>query len=153
MKPGIVHHATFVIERHYPFTPARVFRAWADPAAKARWFGSSSGDWKSAGHRLEFRVGGREHLSSTGPNGIDHVYDAQYQDIVPDQRIIYAYTMHLGDTRISVSLTTVEFIATMGGTRLVFTEQGAFLDGHDNVAQREAGTQELLNSLGKSLRD
>lgn len=33
-----VLHATFTLERTYPATPARVFAAWADPAAKARWF-------------------------------------------------------------------------------------------------------------------
>ena len=152
MKPRTVHHATFTIERHYPATPARVFKAWADPSAKARWF-CAGGDWESTGHTLDFRIGGHEHLSSTAPDGVDHIYDAHYLDLVPDQRIVYAYTMHLGDTRISVSLTTVELSAATNGTRLVFTEQGAFLDGYDNVAQREAGTQELLNSLGRSLPD
>ena len=150
MNPGYTHHATFVIERHYPATPARVFKAWADPAAKARWF-CAGGDWESTGHALDFRVGGRERLSSTAPDGVDHIYDAHYLDIVPDRRIIYAYTMYLDRTRISVSLTTVEISAAAGGTRLVFTEQGAFLDGHDNVAQREAGTREMLGSLGRSL--
>ncbi|MDB5976263.1 MAG: putative glutathione S-transferase-related transrane protein [Nevskia sp.] len=152
MKPASTHHATFVIERHYPATPARVFKAWSDPAAKARWF-SADGDWKSSGHRLDFRIGGHEHLRSTAPDGVYHIYDAHYLDLVPDQRIVYAYTMHLGETRISVSLTTVEISTAAGGTRLVFTEQGAFLDGYDNVAQREAGTHELLNSLGRSLPD
>ena len=33
-----VTHATFSLERSYPAPPARVFAAWADPAAKARWF-------------------------------------------------------------------------------------------------------------------
>jgi len=31
-----VVHDTFVIERKYPASPARVFTAFADPAAKAR---------------------------------------------------------------------------------------------------------------------
>jgi uncharacterized protein YndB with AHSA1/START domain len=35
-----VEHATFVIERRYDASPARVFAAWADPAAKRRWFGN-----------------------------------------------------------------------------------------------------------------
>ena len=33
-----VTHATFSLERSYPVPPARVFTAWSDPAAKARWF-------------------------------------------------------------------------------------------------------------------
>jgi uncharacterized protein YndB with AHSA1/START domain len=35
-----VTHATFVVERSYDAPPARVFAAWADPEAKARWFAS-----------------------------------------------------------------------------------------------------------------
>jgi uncharacterized protein YndB with AHSA1/START domain len=34
-------HSTFVIERTSDATPARVFDAWADPVAKAQWFGPS----------------------------------------------------------------------------------------------------------------
>jgi uncharacterized protein YndB with AHSA1/START domain len=33
------NHATFVIERTYEAAPARVWRAWADPEEKLRWFG------------------------------------------------------------------------------------------------------------------
>jgi uncharacterized protein YndB with AHSA1/START domain len=33
-----VTHTTFSLERVYPVPVAQVFAAWADPAAKARWF-------------------------------------------------------------------------------------------------------------------
>ena len=54
---------------------------------------------------------------------------------MPDQRIVTTYEMLMADTRISVSLATVE-LTPAGGTRLVYTEQGAFLDGHDNPAEQ-----------------
>jgi hypothetical protein len=38
------------------------------------------------------------------------------------------------------------------GTRLVFTEQGAFQDGHDNAGERERGTSGLLDNLDAALR-
>jgi hypothetical protein len=60
--------------------------------------------------------------------------------------------MYLDETRISVSLATVELAPEGGGTRLVYTEQGAFLDGHDTPAQREQGTGSLLDALGAELR-
>ena len=78
-------------------------------------------------------------------------YDALYYDIVEDERIVIAYEMHMDDARISVSLATVEFSPAGTGTRLLLTEQGAFLDGHDTPAQREHGTGELLDSLGAAL--
>ena len=59
--------------------------------------------------------------------------------------------LHRNGTRISVSLATVELNAAAGGTRLVFTEQGAFLDGHDDPELRRGGTGGLLERLGREL--
>jgi hypothetical protein len=47
---------------------------------------------------------------------------------------------------------TVEFKPSGKGTKLTLTEQDAFLDGYDNAAQREQGTQFLLDNLGKALQ-
>jgi uncharacterized protein YndB with AHSA1/START domain len=77
-----VTHATFTLERSYPVPPARVFAAWADPAAKARWF-------------------------TPGEDG---------------------------------------------GTRLVLTEQGAYLDGQEQPAWREHGTADQLEALAAQLK-
>jgi hypothetical protein len=60
--------------------------------------------------------------------------------------------MYLDETRLSVSLTTVEFNRASAGTRLVLTEQGAFLDGHEIPAAREQGTGHLLDALDAELR-
>ncbi|RJG10607.1 polyketide cyclase [Pseudomonas cavernicola] len=145
------HHATFVIERNYDASPAQVFAAWAEPAAKARWFVGPD-EWEASDHELDFRVGGRESVSGCAAGGPVHEYDACYQDIVPDQRIVYSYDMHLNETRISVSLATVELKPAGSGTRLIFTEQAVFLDGIDNVAERERGTRDLLDNLGAELQ-
>jgi uncharacterized protein YndB with AHSA1/START domain len=143
-------HTTFTIERVYPATPARVFRAWSDPAAKAQWFAGPK-NWTENGRDMDFRVGGREHLSG-GPPGTDpHVFDAIYYDIVPNERIIYGYDMHIGKTRISVSLATVEIKPEGKGTRLVFTEQAVFLDDFEDNGGREQGTKGLLDQLGAAL--
>jgi uncharacterized protein YndB with AHSA1/START domain len=151
MSERSTHHATFVIERTYAAAPAQVFNAWADPGAKARWFAGPE-DWESGKYELEFRVGGRERASGGPPGGPVHVYDARYQDIVPGERIVYTYDMHLDQARISVSLATVEFKPAGTGTRLIFTEQAVYLDGYDTVASREHGTGELLDALAAALR-
>jgi len=140
-----VEHDTFTIERTYDAPPGRVFSAWADPAAKARWFGPGES------HEMDFRVGGREHLSVRGPDGASYSFDSRFQDIVPDQRIVHAYDMHREQTRISVSLATIEFKPAGEGTRLVLTEQGAFLDGEDDPALRVQGTGGLLERLAAEL--
>ena len=143
-------HATFVIERTYPSPPAHVFRALADRQAKRKWFVGPD-EWQVGKFEMDFRVGGREHNSGGRKGGPIHSFNAIYQDIVENQRIIYAYDMHLDDRRISVSLATIELKPEGSGTRLTFTEQGAFLDGYDDPGDRERGTRLLLDALGKSL--
>ena len=60
--------------------------------------------------------------------------------------------MLLDETRISVSVATVQFRPERAGTRLVFTEQGAFLDGHEMPGRREDGMGSLLDALAAELR-
>jgi uncharacterized protein YndB with AHSA1/START domain len=146
MTDRSVTHATFVIERTYDAAPKRVFAAFADPAAKSRWFGDPEQS-DSTIYSLDFNVGGREHLSARTPDGQPVTFDALYQDIVPDQRIVTTYDMHMNGARISVSLATIELTPAGSGTRLVYTEQGAFLDGLDTPGAREHGTRELLEAL------
>lgn len=128
-----------------------MFQAWADPAAKARWFVGPEG-WTQGMRESDFRIGGRERVSGGPPGGPAHAFDARYYDIVPNQRIVYAYDMHIGETRISVSLATVELKPAGAGTRLIFTEQAVFLDGYDDVGSRERGTRGLLDKLDAALR-
>ena len=139
-------HATFVIERDYEAAPARVFAAWSDANAKGQWFGPGG----EQGHRLDFRVGGREHFQAA-VKGAVYAYDALYEDIVSDERIVYTYNMHRDGVRMSVSVTTVELSSDGEGTHLRYTEQGVFLDGEDKPELREHGTKELLDKLGEAL--
>ena len=150
MTLSTVAHDTFVIERSYNVPVAQVFRAWADPTVKARWFAGSA-DALGAGYELDFRVGGREVNRGGPPGGPLYTYESEFRDIIPEQRIIYTYEMFTDETRISVSVATVQFRSHDATTQLVLTEQGVFLDGHDTVAQREEGTRTLLDSLAAIL--
>lgn len=141
MNERFVKHGTFVVERIYAAPPERVYQAWADPIAKAKWF--------SKPEIFEFQVGGREYSRGGPPEGPVFTFDASYQELVPEQRIVYTYTLDSGDVRVSVSITTVEFIKVEDGTKLIFTEQGAFFDGHDTPEIREHGTNIMLDTLGK----
>jgi uncharacterized protein YndB with AHSA1/START domain len=149
MTQRSTEHATFTIERNYDAAPARVFAAFADPAAKARWFGPPESARREYG--LDFVVGGRERFTVGGPGGATYAYDARYEEIVPDMRIVYAYTLDRDETRMSVSVATVEVEPAGAGTRLILTEQGVFLDGADTPAEREHGTREMLEKLNDAL--
>jgi uncharacterized protein YndB with AHSA1/START domain len=144
-----VTHATFTLERSYPVPPARVFAAWADPAAKARWFTPNP----DSGHQLDFRVGGREVAHGRPDGGPVMTFESLYRDIVPEERIVYTSTMSAGEELMTVSLTTVQFSPAEGGTRLVLTEQGAFLDGREEPHWREHGTAAQLEALAAELKN
>jgi uncharacterized protein YndB with AHSA1/START domain len=146
MSDRLATHATFVIDRDYDAVPARVFAAWADIDAKGRWFGPG-GEHQ---HELDFREGGRERFQAAA-GGAVYSYDARYEDIVTDERIVYTYNMCRDGVRISVSVTTVELLPDGDGTHLRYTEQGVFLDGEDKPELREHGTKELLDKLAAAL--
>ena len=141
-----VQHGSFVIERLYDASPAQVFTAWADPVAKRRWFRGPEG-WLNLEHSLDFRVGGREINRGRIADGEIHAYDARYEDIVPNERFILAFTMSVGAVRISSSLLTVALQAEGARTRLRLTEQIAVLDSRFPMAGREEGTGQLLDKL------
>jgi uncharacterized protein YndB with AHSA1/START domain len=150
MTPRSADHATFTIERRYPATPAEVYAAWTKPGLKRRWF-SCHDDWTQLAYSLDARIGGLEISQVVPPGEEVHAYEARYLDVVPASRLVYAYTMHLGERLISISLATVMFEAAGAGTVMRFTEQAVFVDGYDG-SDREHGTSIGLDQLGAVLR-
>lgn len=146
MTDHVVVHATFALERRYAASPATVFAAWADPEAKARWFAGPNSE-----HELDFRVGGREINRGRHDGGPMLTFESWYRDIVPNERIVYTSTLSAGQELATVSLTTVEFTPEGGDTRLLLTEQGTFLDGHEEPSWREQGTGNWLDALATEL--
>lgn len=147
-----VAHGLFHVDRTVNATPARVYAAFTDEGAKAKWFAAPSGQWSTIERTMDVRVGGRERLRGLWANGTITDFDATYLDLVPDARLVYTYTMHVDERKISVSLATIEMTAIAPGkTKLRVTEQGAFLDGYDDAGAREHGTNLLIDRLVESL--
>ena len=140
-----VLHSTFTLERNYDVAPARVFAAWADPDARARWFAGSD-----TRHDFDFRVGGREVATRDGKPALR--FESVYHDILPEQRIVYTSTLFADGEPATVSVTTVQFEPDGDGTRLTLTEQGTFLDGKEHPDWREKGTSDQLDALAAELR-
>ncbi|HEX4637005.1 MAG TPA: SRPBCC domain-containing protein [Rhizomicrobium sp.] len=150
-----VTHASFTITRHWNHAPARVFEAFAKEEAKRKWFAPGV---ESFDRIFDFREGGRETMSGKHPDGKVSAFDCVYRDIVTPTateagRIIYSYVMHLNGAKISVSQAAIEILPEAGGTKLVLTEYGDYLDGYDDAGSREHGTNWLMDLLEKSLTD
>ena len=146
-----IKHSSFVIERRYDFDPAQVYRAWVIPDAKARWFSGPPDKWSEEVREMDVRVGGRDRLIGKFMDGSESRFEALYFDVVPEKRLVYTYDMYWQGRKISVSLASIEFVLAGKGTKLVVTEQHAFLDGHEDGGSRERGTRSLLENLATSL--
>ena len=157
-EPSVIHN-TFVLEHSYLKPPKTVFAAFADARKKRRWF--AEGDAHEVQQfELEFRVGGTERLkyklkAGTPVAGMIIINESRYQDIVPEQRIVTAATMDLGEKRILISLVTAEFLRTDKGTDLILTHQGTYLSGPSGLTPQmlEAGWRKLLDTLASSVAE
>jgi len=156
MTDRTVAHCSFVIERKYPAAPQQVFRALSDPARKRRWFAEGEG-FEVDSFEMDFRVGGFERSrfrfqeGSPVPPGTPCTNDTVYLDIITNERIVLAYTMNVGGSRISASQSTFELVPEGTGTKLVFTEQAAFFANADGPKIREQGWRALLEQLAQEL--
>jgi uncharacterized protein YndB with AHSA1/START domain len=146
MTDRSVVHDTVVVRRHYAASVERVYRAWTDPSLLQRWYVPGDAGWSARIVAHEFRVGGAHRLTF-GPPGETFVEDCVYVDIVPNRRICYAMSIARGDTRITVSMVTVELDARDRGCDVRVTDQVAILDSGDTARDRERGWGETLDKL------
>jgi uncharacterized protein YndB with AHSA1/START domain len=149
--PRSIVHAVFHLERTYNAPVAQVWKALTDEQAKAKWFAGAPGRWELMERHMDVRVGGSERLKGRWEGGVVSTFDAVYHDVIPNERLVYSYVMHLDDRKISVSLATLQLTPDGSRTTLKVSEQGAFLDGYDDGGSREHGTGLLLDALGASL--
>ena len=148
-----VVHASFTITRNWKHAPTRVFEAFAKEEAKAKWFAPGIELHEKS---FDFREGGREVVSGKHPNGVVTAFHCVYHDIVAPGaaeagRIIYSYALYIDGKKVSVSQAAIEITPESGGTKLVVTEYGDYLDGYDDAGKREHGTNWLMDLLEKSL--
>lgn len=143
-----IAHTTIVMERTYNAAPARVFRAWADPEAKARWSAPTPSvviKYEAA----DFREGGRDIVRCIEPDQADYVATVHYLDLRTDRRIVFAEEVSNGASRVSAALISIELTPKGGGTHLLLTMQIASLDGSNMEQGYQFGWSAALDSLAK----
>lgn len=146
---------SFTIRRDYAADPARAFATWTRPELRAQWFAGPPGCIELR-REMDFRVGGIEVLHGRFPEGFESLFTCRFHEIVPDERIVYVYDMHVSGAHMSISLASVEFKpgADGKGTHLVFTEDAIYMEtvaGSDGNAGRERGSNWLIDKYGALL--
>lgn len=152
MDTKLPFHDTFTLERSFKAKVSKVFDAFRNIELKSQWFVAPS-DYTVAERSLDFRVGGREVLRGSFPNGTSTFYDATFYDIVENERIIYVYDLLINGKRFSVTLATIELKEEEEQTKLLFTEQNTFVNAPaDANASRIEGVSWHLDNLEKLLQ-
>jgi uncharacterized protein YndB with AHSA1/START domain len=102
--------------------PERVYRAFTEPAAMARWLPPNG--FTCEVQQFEPRVGGRFHMSFTQfATGHSHGFGGEFLEMVPSQRL--RYTDVFDDPNLPGTLeVTIDFTAVSCGTELHIQQAG-----------------------------
>ena len=136
---------TIRLHRVLNSTPDRVYRAFLDADAKAKWLPPNGFTGKV--HHLEAKVGGTYRMSFTNfTTGESHSFGGRYDELAPGERIRYTDKFDdpnlPGEMQVTVTLKTVSC-----GTDLQIVQEGV-----PDVIPEEAcylGWQESLTLLAK----
>ena len=102
--------------------PERVYRAFLDPAALAKWLPPNG--FTCTVHELDAKVGGRYRMSFTNfSTGNSHAFGGEYEDLVPGRRIRYNDRFDNPDMRGQME-TTIELRAVSVGTDVTIVQAG-----------------------------
>jgi uncharacterized protein YndB with AHSA1/START domain len=132
---------TIRLHRVLRATPERVYRAFLDPDAMAKWLPPNGFTGKV--HRLEAKVGGTYKMSFTNfTTGHSHSFGGEYLELVPNQRI--RHTDKFDDPNLpGVMETTITLEKVFCGTELnvvqagvpdVIPPQACYLGWQDSLA-------------------
>ena len=125
--------------------PERVYRAFLDADAKAKWLPPSGFTGKV--HHLDAKVGGTYRMSFTNfASGTTHTFGGTYLELTPNERI--RYNDRFDDPNLPGEITvTITLKPVSCGTELHVTQEG--LPDVIPVEQCYLGWQQSLVLLGK----
>ncbi|MDL1871526.1 polyketide cyclase [Deltaproteobacteria bacterium PRO3] len=136
---------TIRLHRVFRAPPERVYRAFLDPAALAKWLPPNG--FTAQVHRLDAKVGGSYQMSFTNfSNGQSHSFGGEYLELVPNERL--RYTDRFDDPNLPGLMETIVTLKPVScGTELQVVQEGV-----PDIIPAEAcyvGWQECLVLLGK----
>jgi len=126
-------------------TPEKVYRAFLEPDAKARWLPPNG--FTGTVHHNNAKVGGTYQMSFTNfTTGKSHSFGGTYRELVPHERV--RYTDHFDDPNLPGEIQVIVTLKKVSvGTELHIVQEGL-----PNVIPLEAcylGWQESLRNLAR----
>lgn len=102
--------------------PEKLYRAFIDPEAMAKWLPPHGFTGKV--HHMDAKVGGSYKMSFTNfSNGQSHSFGGEFLEMAPNERLLY--TDKFDDPNLPGEMrTTVTFIAVSVGTELNVVQEG-----------------------------
>ncbi len=136
---------TVRLHRALATTPDRVYRAFLEPDAMAKWLPPNG--FACTVHQLDARVGGSHKMSFRNfTTGHSHAFGGKYLELVPNERLRYTDTFDdanmPGEMQVTITLKKV----------MVGTELNVVQEGIADVIPVEAcylGWQQSLENLAK----
>jgi uncharacterized protein YndB with AHSA1/START domain len=143
MEPHIMPEHTVRLHRVFATKPERLFRAFLDADAMAKWLPPHGFTCKV--HHFEGKVGGTFRMSFTNfTTGNSHAFGGEYLEIVPNERV--RYTDKFEDPNLpGVMEVTVNLRAVACGTEINIEQ--ANLPSVIPVESCYLGWQQSLNQL------
>lgn len=113
---------TVRLHRVIPAPAGRVFRAFTDADAMAKWLPPHG--FTGRVHSLDVRTGGSFRMSFTNlTTGQAHAFGGEYLEVVPDERL--RYTDRFDDPNLpGEMITTVQFTPVSVGTEVSIVQEG-----------------------------
>ena len=113
--------STIRLHRVFKTTPERLYKAFLDPEAMAKWLPPNGFTGKV--DRMDARVGGSYHMSFTNfTTGSSHSFGGEYLELVPGKRIVHTDRFDAG--LVGTMTVTIEIKKVMVGTELHVTQEG-----------------------------
>jgi uncharacterized protein YndB with AHSA1/START domain len=137
--------STVKLHRVLRSSPEKVYKAFLDPDAMAKWLPPNGFTGKV--HSMDAKVGGTYKMSFTNfTNGQTHAFGGKYLELVPGQRI--RYTDQFDDPNLpGQMITTIELKKVACGTELTAVQEG--IPDAIPAEMCYLGWQESLILLGK----
>lgn len=109
-QTGEAQRPSLTLKKRIKATPAKIFRAWTEPAQLVRWWGPGKCEYAAA--EIDLRVGGRFRIAFRtdidGKPQEQHEVGGTYKEIVPDQKLVFSWNWITTPERVSQVTVTLK---------------------------------------------